>query len=143
MDSDKTIKILIAEDDDGHAELIKEALEDSGLNNPIIRFSNGEQIWNYLSDHAVNELEAKTSNFLILLDINMPLMDGVEVLKRIKQSQAIRTIPVIMLTTTDDPREVEQCYELGCNIYITKPVDFHKFTDTLRRLGFFLQIVKI
>jgi len=65
------------------------------------------------------------------------------VLRRLKGSPELKEIPVMMLTTTDDPREVEECYKLGCNMYITKPVDFVKFAETLKRLGLFIQIVKI
>ncbi len=143
MDTTKMVKVLIAEDDDGHAELIREALEESGVSCPMIRFSNGEETWNFLSREGVKELENEEAAFLLLLDINMPRMDGTEVLRNIKQHEKLKSIPVIMLTTTDDPREVEQCYELGCNVYITKPVDFEKFTRTLQRLGLFLQIVKL
>jgi CheY-like chemotaxis protein len=143
MEAIKQVKILIAEDDDGHAELIREALEESGVHNPLIRFNNGEEAWNYLSNEALSDINNQDHAFLLLLDINMPRMDGVEVLKRVKANPQLRSIPVIMLTTTDDPREVEQCYKIGCNIYITKPVDFSKFADTLRRLGLFMQIVKL
>lgn len=143
MDSDKQVKILIAEDDDGHADLIEEALEDSGVNNPIIRFKNGEEIWAYLSGNAQIQARDEGEAYLLLLDINMPRMDGVEVLRRVKKDTSLKSMPVIMLTTTDDPREVEQCYEIGCNIYITKPVDFNKFSDTLKRLGLFMQIVRL
>jgi len=80
---------------------------------------------------------------LLLLDIHMPQMDGLEVLRLIKSDNKLKEMPVIMLTTTDDPREVEECYQIGCNIYITKPVDFIKFTETLNHLGLFLQIVKV
>ncbi len=141
MSSIKQVKILIAEDDDGHAELIKDALVESGITNPIIRFRDGEEVWNFLAARATEDRGDQA--YLLLLDINMPKMDGVEVLRRVKENPVLHTIPVIMLTTTDDPREVEQCYEIGCNIYITKPVDFSKFTDTLRRLGLFMQIVKL
>lgn len=143
MDTTKQVKILIAEDDDGHAELIREALEESGVSCPIVRFSNGEEVWSFLSEKGIKELENDEMAYLLLLDINMPRMNGTEVLRKIKQHEQLKNIPVIMLTTTDDPREVEQCYELGCNVYITKPVDFAKFTDTLQRLGLFMQIVKL
>ena len=143
MGSFKKIDILIAEDDDGHAELISEALEESGVKNPIQRFKNGEEAWRFLFLKAKKKIENNGQGYLLLLDINMPLMDGTEVLKRVKQDQILKSIPVIMLTTTDDPREVEQCYSLGCNVYISKPVDFEKFNETLRKLGLFLQIVKL
>jgi CheY-like chemotaxis protein len=73
----------------------------------------------------------------------MPRVDGVEVLRRLKGDKRTAVIPTIMLTTTDDPREIQRCYELGCNVYITKPVEYEPFIEAIRRLGFFLQIVKI
>jgi CheY-like chemotaxis protein len=136
------VVILIAEDDDGHAELIREGLEEAGVQNPIERFRNGQEAWDYLSHLATNKKKDPNA-YLLLLDINMPIMDGIEVLRRIKMNPVLMDIPVIMLTTTDDPREIEACYKIGCNIYITKPVDFVKFSETLRRLGLFVQIVKL
>jgi len=135
--------VLIAEDDDGHAVLIEEGLKESGVCNPIIRFSNGEEVWHFLSGTGDNDARDPNTAYLLLLDIRMPRMDGVEVLKRMKADEELKEIPVMMLTTTDDPREVEQCYQLGCNAYITKPVDFGGFAETLKRLGLFIQIVKI
>lgn len=134
--------ILIAEDDDGHAVLIQEGLRASGVCNSIHRFIDGEDIWQFLS--GVNGASPDPHNaYLLLLDIKMPRMDGVEVLKRMKSSEDLKDIPVIMLTTTDDPREIEHCYHLGCNFYITKPVDFIQFAETLQRLGLFVQIVTL
>ena len=143
MKNFKEMIILIAEDDDGHADLIKEGLEDSGVCNRIIRFSNGEEVWHFLSGTGAKEIIDKSKGYLLLLDINMPKMDGIEVLRRMKSDEKFKEIPVLMLTTTDDPREVEACYKIGCNMYITKPVDFKKFAETLKRLGLFIQIVKI
>ena len=73
----------------------------------------------------------------------MPKIDGINVLRRLKADARTSLIPTIMLTTTDDPREINRCYELGCNVYITKPVEYESFIEAIRRLGFFLQIVKI
>ncbi len=143
MNAYKEMIILIAEDDEGHAELIKEGLIDAGVCNRIIRFSNGEEVWNFLSGNSVNPIREPDKSYLLLLDINMPKMDGVEVLRRIKTDAGLKDTPVMMLTTTDDPREVEVCYQLGCNLYITKPIDFSKFAETLKRLGLFIQIVKV
>lgn len=139
MKTGKELIILIAEDDDGHAELIQEGLTEAGICNPIQRFDNGEDIWNFISGNG----REPSKSYLLLLDINMPRMDGIEVLRRMKVDELLKHIPVMMLTTTDDPREVETCYRLGCNIYITKPIQFDKFAETLRRMGLFIQIVKI
>jgi len=143
MENYKELIILIAEDDDGHAELIKEALMESGICNQIIRFKNGEEIWHFISCKGDKEVRDKNKRYLLLLDINMPKMNGVEVLIRIKSDNELKNIPVIMLTTTDNPREIETCYTLGCNMYITKPIDFNKFSETLKRLGLFINIVTI
>ena len=143
METYKELTILIAEDDDGHADLIMTGLKDSGICNHMVRFIDGKQTWDFISGQGKNRVLDKNKSYLLLLDINMPIMDGVEVLERIKGSDDLKTLPVMMLTTTDDPREVEKCYSLGCNIYITKPVDFVKFSDTLKRLGLFIQVVKV
>ena len=141
MEVYKKLIILIAEDDDGHAELINNGLIESGVKNEIIRFSNGEEVWNFFSSNDSKTIQ--DNNYLLLLDINMPKMDGIEVLKLMKSDTDLKEIPIMMLTTTYDPREVEACYKLGCNIYITKPIDFNKFTEMLTRLGLFIQIIKI
>lgn len=142
METYREIIILIAEDDDGHAELIKEGLGDVGVCNKMIRFKNGEEVCQYF-DVQCKDILVKDIAYLLLLDINMPKMNGIEVLRKMKSDILLKEIPIIMLTTTDDQREVEQCYKLGCNLYITKPVDFIKLSEILNRLGLLIQIVKI
>ena len=88
------------------------------------------------------DLAKRERPHVILMDINMPRIDGIEALRQIKASPETHRVPVIMLTTTDDPREIDRCYELGCNVYITKPVEYDGFIDAIRRLGLFLQIVQ-
>ena len=139
----ETLTILIAEDDDGHAELILEHLEEAGLRNPMVRFRNGQEVLDYLAPLASALPGGRELAYLLLLDINMPRVDGMEVLRRLKGSEATRSIPVIMLTTTDDPVEVATCYRLGCNCYIAKPMGFEAFAETLRRLGLFLQVMHV
>lgn len=137
------VVILIAEDDDGHAELIEEHLRDSGLNNVILRFYDGQEVWDFLTCTGNGPHMVKEQAYLLLLDIRMPRMDGVEVLRRIKEDKHLKSIPVIMLTTTDDAREMEECYRLGCNCYVTKPVDFNRFAETLKTLGLFVLILRV
>lgn len=133
------VTIVLAEDDDGHASLVERNLRRAGLDNKIIRFVDGQQALDALCDPDV----LGSIPCILLLDIKMPGVDGVEVLSRLKSYPRTATIPVIMLTTTDDPREIEHCYELGCNIYITKPVEYDPFVDALKKLGFFLRVVKV
>ena len=143
MEKLKELVILIAEDDDGHAELIQSALVESGICNVINRFSNGAEIWDFLYNPH-NQKANNHKHYLLLLDINMPKMNGIEVLRLIKSDNKLKEIPVIILTTTDDPREVEKCYEFGCNIYITKPVDFEQFICVVRSIeDFWFAVVKL
>jgi len=137
----KEMTILVAEDDPGHAELIVDELKDSGIHNQIRRFCNGLEVWEFLNERVASA--TAVLNYLLLLDIKMPKMDGIEVLRRIKSHDILKKIPVIMVSTTDDQPEIAKCYELGCNMYITKPVDYRVFAESLKRLGLFIQIVRI
>lgn len=141
--SPKPVTILIAEDDDGHADLIMELLGDICLHNPLVRFRDGQEVFEFLgAPDGPSGLENGRS-YLLLLDIRMPRVNGVDVLRRMKSHEAWKDIPVIMLTTTDDPREIQSCYEVGCNCYITKPVEFSRFTAVLKQLGLFLMIMQL
>lgn len=139
----QTPTILIVEDDEGHAILIRENLEMAGLKNPIRHFRDGQAILDFLFDRDGKAVHGPEGTFLVLLDIRMPKVDGIEVLRRIKSDPQLRKLPVIMLTTTDDTREVERCHELGCNVYIQKPVDYDKFTEAIRRLGLFVMLLLV
>jgi CheY-like chemotaxis protein len=141
----KEVTILIAEDDDGHAELIKDNLQESGVTNPIIRLKDGQAALDFLFGSADNGTPVRQNDhpYLMLLDIRMPKVDGIEVLRRIKADPELRKMPVIMLTTTEDPREIQNCYDLGCSIYVTKPVDYLKFSEMLTRIGLFIMVVQV
>jgi len=137
------ITVLIADDDDGHAMLIQEQLEDVGIHNTILRFRDGDEVVNFLSGSGGVRHRDPATPYLLLLDIRMPKMDGVEVLRHMKSHDELRSIPVIMLTTTDDPREVAECYALGCNSYVTKPVSFDAFSEVVKRLGLFISVIAV
>ncbi|HET7536974.1 MAG TPA: response regulator [Candidatus Didemnitutus sp.] len=132
--------ILVVDDDEGHAILIRENLETAGLKNHIEHFRDGQAILDYLFGSARSP-RGNGGPFLLLLDIRMPKVDGIEVLRRVKSDPELRKLPVIMLTTTDDSREVDRCHQLGCNVYIQKPVDYDKFADAIRRLGLFVMLL--
>jgi CheY-like chemotaxis protein len=129
--------ILIVDDDEGHAILIRENLEAAGLTNRMIHFHDGQAILDFFGKGA----HRPTQSYLVLLDIRMPKVDGIEVLRQLKADPELCKLPVIMLTTTDDSREVERCYELGCNVYIQKPVDYERFAEAIRRLGLFVTLL--
>ena len=143
----ESVKILLVEDNPGHARLIEKNLRRSAISNEIVVLDNGQKAVDYLLGNG-KPGKASLSNghappFLLLLDLNLPVLDGYEVLKLIKKDERTRHIPVIVLTTTDNPNEISRCYELGCNVYITKPVDYDKFSKAIRNLGLFLSVVKI
>ncbi len=139
----REVVILIAEDDSGHARLIEKNLTRAGLNNQIEGFANGQEILDFLFLQGQARQRIRDTPYLLLLDIRMPKVDGVEVLRQIKQDPELRKIPVIMLTTTDDPREVERCHALGCSNYIVKPVDYDKFAEAIKQLGLFITLVQV
>lgn len=135
--------ILIAEDDDGHAFLIEDNLTRAGIRAPFLRFSDGQEVLDYLFERTTDPKFERGRPYLLLLDIRMPKVDGVEVLRQIKSSEVLRKLPVIMLTTTDDPREVERCHAQGCNSYIQKPVSWENFASAINKLGEFLSLLQV
>jgi CheY-like chemotaxis protein len=136
------LEILVVDDDDGHAELVRRNLRRAGVNNPIVQLDSGRAALDYVFREGAF-VGRPPGHLMILLDINMPGLDGIDVLTRIKEDPQKRAIPVVMLTTTDDPREVERCYALGCNVYMTKPVEPVAFIDAVNRLGLFISVVNV
>ena len=139
----KEIIILITEDDEGHAGLIKKNLIRAGLVNKTMHFKDGQEVLDFLFQKGDGPHRKSGQSYIHLLDIRMPKVDGIQVLKQVKADPELRKMPVIMLTTTDNPREVEHCHALGCNSYITKPVEYENFVGTVRQLGLFMAIVKV
>ena len=139
----KEVIILIAEDDEGHTGLIRKNLARAGISNQMEHFKDGQEIVDFLFRFGDGPHRRSHTPYILLLDIRMPKLDGTEVLKRIKEDHELRKMPVIMITTTDDPREVERCHELGCSNYITKPVEYDAFVNAVRQLGLFLAVVQV
>jgi CheY-like chemotaxis protein len=137
------LTILLAEDDEGHANLVCRNLKRSGVANEIVHVADGQEALDYLAAVGKHVNRPRNTHLLLLLDINMPRVDGIEVLRQVKQDPQHSRVPVIMLTTTDDPREVARAYELGCSVYVTKPVAYDAFVEAITRLGLFLQVVQV
>ena len=136
----KDAVILIAEDDRGHFELVKRNLWLNYVNNEILHFKDGQDILDFLYQTGSGPKREDDESYILLLDIRMPKVDGREVLKQIKEDPQLRKIPVIMLTTTAEAQEINQCYEMGCSFYMVKPVNYNKFMEAVESLGAFLSL---
>lgn len=139
--SAEQVRILITEDDDGHARLIQSRLKTAGVINPMQRFVDGEELLAYLAREARGGKGGAA--FLLLLDIRMPGLDGIEVLRRLKADEAFKSIPVIMLSTNDDKADIARCYDLGCSSYLVKPVEYPAFAEVIRRLGLYIGVMRV
>jgi CheY-like chemotaxis protein len=135
--------IAIVDDDEGHSYLIRENLESAGLLNRIESFRDGQEFLDFMFMRGEGRKRQSGLNYLVLLDIRMPKVDGVEVLRQIKADPELRKLPVIMLTTTDDAREVDRCHLLGCSGYVQKPVDYDRFSKAIRNMALFLPLLLV
>lgn len=143
MALEQQIEILVVDDDEGNSELVRRNLRRSGIRNPIVMLTSGGDALDYVFREG-RFAERPPSHLMMLLDINMPGgVNGVDVLRKIKEDPDRRRIPIVMLTTSDDPREIERCYSLGCNVYMTKPVEPTAFMEAVNRLGLFISIVSV
>jgi CheY-like chemotaxis protein len=139
----KPVTIVMVEDDEGHARLIEKNIRRAGVANQIMPFTNGNAALEFLLGPDGSGLVNKGRQLLILLDLNLPDMTGVDILEKVKSNQHIRRCPVVVLTTTDDQREIQRCYDLGANVYITKPVDYEGFANAIKQLGLFFSVMQI
>jgi len=135
----KPVKIVMIEDDEGHARLIEKNIRRAGVSNEILPFTNGTDALAYLFGPEVNS----GRQLLILLDLNLPDMTGIDILEKIKGETSTKRLPVVVLTTTDDTREIQRCYDLGANVYITKPVNYDGFANAIRQLGLFFAVMQV
>ena len=141
--AERPVEIVMIEDDEGHARLIEKNIRRAGVNNPISPFSNGTEAVRFLFGADGTGLANKGRPLLILLDLNLPDMTGVDILSRVKRNEHLKRIPVVVLTTTDDAVEIQRCYDLGCNVYITKPVNYENFANAIRQLGLFFSVIQV
>lgn len=132
------VKIVMIEDDHGHARLIEKNIRRANISNEIIHFDVGQSALDYLFSEEIRA----NGPLLILLDLNLPDMQGTDILAEVKRDERLKRAPVVVLTTTDDKTEIQRCYDLGCNVYITKPVDYESFAAAIRQLGLFLSVIQ-
>jgi CheY-like chemotaxis protein len=137
------VTIIMIEDDEGHARLIERNIRRSGVNNEIKPFTNGTEAIEYLFGPDGTGSAHKNEALLVLLDLNLPDMSGIDILRRVKENRFLKYAPVVVLTTTDDEHEIKRCYELGCNVYITKPVNYESFANAIRQLGLFFSVIQV
>ncbi len=137
--SERAVTIIMVEDDEGHARLIERNIRRAGVNNEIRHFVSGTAAL----EHLFQPASLANGPFLVLLDLNLPDMTGTDILTKIKSNETLRRAPVVVLTTTDDKAEIQRCYDLGCNVYITKPVDYETFAQAIRQLGLFLSVIQV
>ena len=135
--------IVLAEDDEGHATLVRRNLRRAGLDTEPVHVRDGQEALDYIYRRAQWSQRSAHEALVLLLDLNMPRLGGFEVLRRLKSDTTLSRIPIFVLTTTDDPVELDRCYALGAAVCIVKPVDYAMFSDTIQRLGHFLMTARI
>src|SRR4051812_19273150 len=137
------VTIIMVEDDEGHARLIEKNIRRAGVTNEIVPFQDGTSALAHLLGPDGSGSNNAGRPLLLLLDLNLPDMTGVDILKIVKENEHLRRAPVVILTTTDDQREIQRCYDLGCNVYITKPVNYEGFANAIRQLGLFFSVIQV
>jgi len=142
MNDHRSVSIVMIEDDEGHARLIEKNIRRAGILNDISHFTDGTTALQYLFEDQNGP--ALNGPALVLLDLNLPDMSGTDILTKIKaEGSPLKRTPVVVLTTTDDKVEIQRCYDLGCNVYITKPVNYESFAQAIRQLGLFLSVIQV
>ena len=138
---DKLGRILMVEDDAKDVELTLEALEEYNLANEVIVTRDGEEALDYLYYRGQFKMRSGENPAVILLDLKLPKIDGLEVLKQVKSDEKLRFIPVVVLTSSKEEKDMVASYKLGVNAYVVKPVDFHEFVNAIKELGAFWAVV--
>ncbi|MGB5961095.1 MAG: response regulator [Coleofasciculaceae cyanobacterium] len=134
-------RILLVEDSQNDVELILTALEENHLANEVVVVRDGEEALDYLYRRGVFRLRMEGHPAVVLLDLKLPKVDGLEVLAQLKSDSELRRVPVAILTSSREEQDLIKSYDLGTNAYVVKPVNFHEFVDTIKELGLFWAVV--
>src|ERR1700688_2140967 len=134
-------RILIVEDDPNDVELTLTALEEYNLANEVVVARDGEEALDYLYCRGNCKTRSNDNPAVLLLDLKLPKLDGLEVLQQIKSDENLKMIPVVVLTSSHEEKDVVASYKLGVNAYVVKPVDFHEFVDAVKELGIFWAVI--
>jgi CheY-like chemotaxis protein len=134
-------RILIVEDDPKDVELTLTALEEYNLANEVVVTRDGEEALDYLYCRGNFKMRTSDNPAVLLLDLKLPKVDGLEVLQQIKSDEKLRMIPVVVLTSSREERDMVASYKLGVNAYVVKPVDFHEFVNAIKELGIFWAVI--
>jgi DNA-binding response OmpR family regulator len=134
-------RILLVEDDPKDVELTLEALGEYNLANEVVVARDGEEALDYLYRRGKFEARTRESPAVLLLDLKLPKVNGLEVLQQIKADEALRMVPVVVLTSSREEKDMVASYKLGVNAYVVKPVDFHEFVNAIKELGIFWAII--
>lgn len=135
--------ILIAEDDEGHAGLLTKNFRRAGLKNKTILLNDGEDTIDFFFGNGKGPHVQDGNSYVLILDIRMPKVDGITILRRLKNDKRLKGIPVVMFTTTFDSETVKKCHDLGCAKYLIKPTEYDKFIETIKQLGILIAAMEV
>jgi CheY-like chemotaxis protein len=139
---DETLSVVIADDDEGHAVLVRRNMKRAGLD-AVVHLHDGQEVLDYLYRRGAFLARPRHTALAVVLDLNMPRLGGIAVLEQLKTDGAFGRIPVFVLTTTDNPHEIERCYTLGASACLVKPTDFGAFGEMIQRFAAFLMTAKL
>jgi CheY-like chemotaxis protein len=137
------LSVLIADDDEGHATLVRRNMKRAGLSAELVHLRDGQEVIDYLYRRGLWSARHSHARLALVLDLNMPRLGGIAVLQRLKSDASLTRIPVFVLTTTDNPLEIDQCYTLGASVCLVKPVAFGAFAEMIQRFAAFLMMAAV